>query len=144
MALYIIDSSVFNKLYLQEEGREEALYFFERSAKREATLLAPTLLYYEVISTAQFYRLPIGVIEDLLEEQITSTLILVEPQIEHRSKALQIIQRGHLKSGFPSIYDAIFHALAIVEKGTLITADKKYYSKVKALGHIQLLGKREE
>lgn len=139
MALHIIDSSVFNKLYLKEEGREEALYFFERSAKREATLLAPTLLYYEVISTAQFYRLPLETIKDLLEEQITSTLILVEPQVEHRSKALQIIQQGHSKSGFPSIYDAIFHALAIVENGTLITADKKYYAKTKTLGHIKLL-----
>lgn len=139
MALFIVDSSVFNKLYLKEDGREEALYFFERSAKKEATLLAPTLLYYEVISTAQFYHLPLETIEDLLEEQITSTLILIEPQVEHRSKALQIIQQGHPKSGFPSIYDAIFHALAIVEKGTLITADKKYYAKTKTLGHIKLL-----
>lgn len=42
---------------------------------------------------------------------------------------------------FPKIsfYDASYHALAISEKATFVTSDKKYFEKTKKLGYIKLL-----
>ena len=139
MPLYVVDSSVFNKLYLQEEGREEALYLFEQAARGNITLLAPNLLRYEVIATAQYYRLPIDSIVHLLEEQTRYNLNLIEPTKEQWNRAIGIIKAGHPKSGYPSIYDSIFHAIAIKEGGTLVTADRKHFVKTKQEAHIIML-----
>ena len=38
-----------------------------------------------------------------------------------------------------TFYDASYHALAIKQKGTFITSDKKYFNKVRDKSHIQLL-----
>ena len=51
----------------------------------------------------------------------------------------KIASTGHEKSGFPSIYDSIYHALAIHEKAVFLTADKRHYEKSKSFGHICLL-----
>jgi len=139
MSLYVIDTSVFNKLFLDEEGREETLLLFKYASKGEILLTAPHLLYYEVIATAQYYNLPIQTISELLDNQLSNNLKLTEPTKEERTKALEIIQTGHKRSGFPSIYDATFHGMAIVQNGTFVTADKKHYAKAKELGHILLL-----
>ncbi|MCF6290639.1 MAG: type II toxin-antitoxin system VapC family toxin [Desulfobacterales bacterium] len=141
MPLYIVDSSVFNKLYLKEDGREEALYLFEQAARGNLTLLAPNLLRYEVIATAQYYRLPIDSIVQLLEKQTRYNLNLIEPTKEQWNRAIDIIKIGHPKSGYPSIYDSIFHAIAIIEDGTLVTADRKHLEKKRQEEHIIMLDK---
>lgn len=38
-----------------------------------------------------------------------------------------------------TFYDAAYHALAVVEHGTFVTADGKYFAKAKAAGGIVLL-----
>ena len=49
----------------------------------------------------------------------------------------------HEKSGFPTIYDSIYHALAIQLDAVFLTADKKHYAKAKEYGHIKLLSEWE-
>lgn len=136
---FIVDTSVFNKLFLLEEGREQALRLFEKSALGEMDLYAPSLLFFEVISTAQYYQLNLHDILKLYETQTQYNLKIIEPNTMHRRQALQIASLGHRKSGFPSIYDAIFHAIAMIEEAMMITADRRYFRKVEKLGHILLL-----
>lgn len=38
-----------------------------------------------------------------------------------------------------TFYDAVYHAVAITEKGTLLTADEVYYKKVKGLKNVSNL-----
>jgi len=38
-----------------------------------------------------------------------------------------------------TFYDAVYHAVAIQEKGLLVTADEAYYRKTKGVGHMTLL-----
>jgi predicted nucleic acid-binding protein len=135
----VIDSSVFNKLYLDEPDRQQALDIFREASNGKLTLFAPSLLYYEVIATCQYYRLPVKTIKEMLDEQIQNYLNLIEPTSRHLEKAIEIIDTGHPKSGYPSIYDAVFHAVAIVENITLITADRKHYAKTHQLGHVRML-----
>jgi predicted nucleic acid-binding protein len=137
--ILVADSSVFNKLYLDEVDRDKAVYLFSLSASRITQLIAPTLLFYEVVHTSQSYGLPLKTIVQLLNRQTEKNLILIEPSLDHIQKALEVIDTGHPKSGYPSIYDAIFHAIAIVEDTFLVTADKKHFAKTKNLGHILLL-----
>lgn len=142
--LLVVDSSVFNKLYLDESDRDKAIFLFSLSASKMTQLIAPTLLFYEVVHTSQSYRLPLKTIIPLLNRQTEKNLILLEPTLEHIQKALEIIETGHPKCGYPSIYDSIFHAMAIVEDTFLITADKKHYAKTKDFGHILLLDDVED
>ncbi|MBU2646535.1 type II toxin-antitoxin system VapC family toxin [bacterium] len=137
--LLVVDSSVFNKLYLDEPDRDKAVYLFSLSVSKMTQLIAPTLLFYEVVHTSQSYGLPSKTIIRLLNRQTEKNLILLEPSLDHIQKALEIIETGHPKSGYPSIYDSIFHAIAIVEDTFLVTADKKHFAKTKSLGHILLL-----
>lgn len=138
MQHYVIDSSVFNKLYLDEPDRDKAQRFFVKAASAEITLLAPDLLYLEVVNTAQRCGIPLNVVVELLEAQ---SYLMKMRAVTHaeRKYALQIIRNGHDKSGYPSIYDAIFHAMAVCNDAILVTADQRHYAKTQALGNICLL-----
>jgi predicted nucleic acid-binding protein len=138
MQRYVIDSSVFNKLYLDEADRDKAQQLFIKAASGEVMLFAPDLLYLEVVNTAQRCGVPIDGVVELLEAQ-RYLMQLRAVTNDERKQALQIIASGHDKSGYPSIYDAIFHAMALCNRAVLVTADKRHYAKTQMLGSINLL-----
>ena len=138
MQRYVIDSSVFNKLYLDEADRDKAQQLFIKAASGEVMLFAPDLLYLEVVNTAQRCGVPIDGVVELLEAQ-RYLMQLRAVTNDERKQALQIIASGHDKSGYPSIYDAIFHAMALCNRAVLVTADKRHYAKTQMLGSISLL-----
>ena len=138
MQRYVIDSSVFNKLYLDEADRDKAQQLFIQAAAGDAMLLAPDLLYLEVVNTAQRCGVPVKSVVDLLEAQ-QYLLDMRAVTTAERKKAIQIMANGHVKSGYPSIYDALFHAMALCNNAVFITADKRHYAKTKTLGSICLL-----
>lgn len=133
--LYIVDSSVFNKLYLNEPGREQARHLFTRAQQGEVRLLAPDLLRLEVLSTAQRTGAPINQIVELIEK--LEPLIEIRP-VNHNEyhKAIEIMQQGHEKSGYPAIYDSLFHAMAFCNEGVLVTADQRHIVKTETLGKV--------
>lgn len=96
------------------------------------------MLYLEVINTAQRCGIPLESVVDLLEAQKYLLQMRAVSDAE-RKKALQIIAQGHDKSGYPSIYDALFHAMALCNEGVLVTADKRHFAKTEQLGGICLL-----
>ena len=138
MQRFVIDSSVFNKLYLEEAGRDKAQQLFIKAAAGEAILLAPDLLYLEVVNTAQRCGVPIDSVIDLLDAQQYLLDMRAVSDVE-RKKAIQIMANGHVKSGYPSIYDALYHAMALCNNAVFVTADKRHYVKTYALGGICLL-----
>lgn len=138
MSLFIIDGSVVCKLFLDEPGRDKSIDLIRQAAEGHIQLIAPDILPYEALSAAHYYRLPLPPVLDLLETQWNKTITLISPTPAHWKKAIEIANTGSPKSGYPAIYDAVYHALAITEKGTFITADKKHYEKTKSLGSIQL------
>jgi predicted nucleic acid-binding protein len=133
--LYVVDSSVFNKLYLDEPGKEQANYLFVRARRGEVRLLAPDLLCLEVLNTAQRTEASVEKIAELIEK--LRPLIEIRPANDQEyRKAIEIMQQGHQKSGYPSIYDSLFHALALCNNGTLVTADRRHIVKTKSLGNM--------
>jgi predicted nucleic acid-binding protein len=69
-----------------------------------------------------------------------TNLKIIELEENIIQKSLKITQMGHDKSGFPSFYDSVYHAIAIENNCDFITADKVHFDKVKQLGNIKFLG----
>lgn len=90
------------------------------------------------MNTAQRCGVPVKKVEELLDAQ----KYLMEMRAinkQEQQTALNIITQGHPKSGCPSIYDSVFHAMALCNEAVLITADKRHYEKTRQLGAIKLL-----
>lgn len=135
----VLDSSIFNKIYLQEEDSDKVIDYLERINEENYTILAPSIFLYEVLSVASSNKYDSKLVYDLIIDYQLNNLQIVNPDNKIIDKALEIANSGHVKSGFPSFYDCAYHALAIINKCNFITADKKHYQKTKELGHIKLL-----
>jgi len=135
----VVDTSVFVKLFLDEPDSAPSRQFFTQAVKQDILLLAPQLLHYEALSVAEYHHYPFAHVLELINAYKSFNLHLIEPTPEHWQKALEITQHGHQKSGYPSIADSIFHAMAIVEDTLFVTADKRHARKTQGLGHVQLI-----
>lgn len=135
----VLDSCVFNKLFLQEPDREQAIDLIYTLTKRNYAVLVPSLFLYEVLSIAQLNNVSIKTVYALLIKFQNTGLHLIELDEPYIEKALEICNTGHIKSGFPSFYDAVYHALAMLNNCYFITADKRHFSKTSHLGNVVLL-----
>ena len=130
---YVIDASTAIKWVVDEKHSEVALkirYFYELDL---IYLLVPSVFFWEVLNTISRKK-PEMAMPFLSEIKMADIL-------ECRLSESQTLKSIELMQKYPKIsfYDASYHALAIEEQGTFITADKKYYEIAKKEGHIQLL-----
>lgn len=135
----VLDSCVFNKLFLNEADKQETIDLLTELAKRKYQVLAPSLFLYEVLTIAGISDFPLKKASLLIAQYQSANLELINLNDESINKAIEICEVGHKKSGFPSFYDASYHALAILNDCHFITADKKHLSKTTQFGHITLL-----
>lgn len=131
---FIIDASILIKWLLNEkEDLFKALKIIQDFMSQKIDLIVPTHCYYEILNTFGI-KVPSKAIT--LYSQI---LMLQIPEqkltLKNAFKALEIMR----KISKVSFYDASYHATAIENNGTFITADEKYYRKAKSLKHIILL-----
>lgn len=135
----VLDSCVFNKLFLQEADRQQAIDLFGVLTENGCRIIAPSLFVYEVLSIAKINGFPPSKAYQLIMELQKTQLQLIELNGAWIGKALEICGTGHAKSGFPSFYDASYHALAIINQCYFVTADKRHFNKTLQLGNIVLL-----
>lgn len=135
----VIDSCIFNKLFLEEPDREQAIELINEVTKRKYQVLVPSLFLYEVLSITSVSNFPTEQAFELITQYQKANLEIVELDQSCILKAIEICETGHQKSGFPSFYDASYHALAIVNNCIFITADNRHVSKTLQFGHIVLL-----
>ena len=140
-ACYVFDSSVYAKLLAPEEYSEKVEELFTKIIRQGGFLFVPSIFLYEVIAVFKKHGYDQTTIEEFLAEYYCNKpyikLFSLEENIVH--EALKICEKGTKKSGFPSFYDATYHALAMWHSCDFITADKKYYEKAKQFGNIRLL-----
>lgn len=132
--LLIIDSSVILKWFIDEtEGVENAAKIKSDYLNNQIKLGVTNFCFYEVMNTLG-RKFP--------EKAVTSLSVLKMLDIFEIGLTLEIatIALGIMRE-FPqvSFYDASYHATAIENNGTFITADEKYYRRAKSLKHITLL-----
>ncbi len=140
----VLDSCVFNKLFLQEIDRHQAIDLIDKLTAQNYKIIVPNLFLYEVLSIAKINGFPTRQIYALILKFQELGLQLLELDKSCIEKALEICEFGHLKSGFPSFYDASYHALAIIHNCYFITADKRHFNKTLSLGNIVLLNDWEK
>jgi len=141
MTQIVLDSSVFIKLFINENDSDQALKLIEKIISRDSVILIPELFSYESFSAYCNSKFQ-PKLEDVfsLFKKCQPYIIKAPLTQELIHGALNITKFGTPKSGYPSFYDCVYHALAIQEKCTFITADEKHFNKThKKFGHIKLL-----
>lgn len=134
----VIDSNILIKVVLDEKDSFEAKECIRILFEAETTILVPSVFPYEIFHIAQKNSLDLKSIKEFLLSQ--STIRYVELDNEIIDTSIDIIEKSsHPKSGYPSMYDSTYHAIAILNNCDFITADKRHYEKTKQLGNIKLL-----
>lgn len=141
---YSVDTSVAVKLFLDEELREHALSLFQMGKNNTVELIAPSLIYYELTNaliSSGIKESDVKNVIDLFQDLESNNIItIVAPDCALLKKAVEIACLNTGGYGYISSYDAIFHALALLQKAIFLTADKKHYTKTREIvGSIQLL-----
>ena len=135
----VLDASVFNKLFLNEEDSTSAIDYIEKINNEGYKILVPSIFLYEVLGVAEYYKCNTKEIYDLICEYETNNLQIINPDNSLIKQAIEMTTKGHDKSGYPSFYDSVYHALAIQNNCDFITADGKHYAKAKEFGNIKYL-----
>ena len=125
-----LDSNVFAKLFLNEEDADSARLLIRQLANYRLKIICPDVFIYEVLSIAQQNGYPVRKAKKLLDNFQNSYLKIMPLSESEMELAMRMSEDGHVKSGFPSIYDSSYHALAISNGGVFITADDKHLRKV--------------
>lgn len=110
MSTVVLDACVAAKTFINEPDSPEAVKLISACVKSKIQISVPDIFKYEISQ--------IAVKKDCVPDNIL---------------------HGHEKSGFPTMYDSVYHAMAIINDGMFITADKRHYEKVKSFGHIAML-----
>lgn len=135
----VVDSSVFIKIFIEEHDSVIARKLISQVNKSDSFIIIPSIFEYEIISAIKRSKLPFEFLYPIIKDQIKASFKIINLEEKIIRKAFEISNIGNIKSGFPSFYDAVYHALAIINNCDFITADKKYYDKTKNCGHICLL-----
>ncbi len=137
--IVVIDSCVFNKIFLLEDNRREALEFFDFARASDLRLFAPSLFLYEVLAVAA--SSPFG--EDaafiLIAEFQKAGFEIAGLDDKTVKRAVDIANCGHPKTGYPTFYDSAYHALAIALGGMFLTSDLRHIAKAGSHGSVAAL-----
>jgi predicted nucleic acid-binding protein len=131
----VVDASVALKWFLggQPTGLDVAqAEAVEAAIEQGATdLFAPIHWIAEVISVLARAK-PDSVDDALLVLYDAQPIVIAGAAVLKRAAGLSTALNHHL-------FDTLYHAVALEEQATLVTADEAYFSKAKDLGAIQLL-----
>jgi predicted nucleic acid-binding protein len=136
MVVVVPDASVILKWALPSDGEPEfgkALVL--RNAIRDELVraLVPSLWLFEVGNTIA-RRFPQHA-EDWLAALVKMGLEEAPMSSQLLGQVLELTERYEV-----SFYDAAYHATAVVYRGTFVTADDRYFGRVKAHGAITTIG----
>jgi predicted nucleic acid-binding protein len=128
------DTSVLLKWVLEsaDEGdRDHALELRGLWLAGRCSIVLPSLWFFEVGNI-------LGIREPELAAQFMQ--ILTGYRFEEESPPSVFKKTFELMKRFKvTFYDAAYHATAMNRSGTMITADRAYYKKTSAAGHVDLL-----
>lgn len=133
--LYVPDASVILKWVFDtpdEADRDAALIFLNRWVAGECELVLPSLWLYEVGNIIG-RNIP-GKAAEFME-------MLIDYRIEEAPVSTPIARRtlAIMADCGVTFYNAVYHAVALERKGTLVTADAAYLKKAGKLGNAVLL-----
>ncbi len=135
----VLDANIAIKTLHDEPDSDQAKEFLQTCINQNAQILVPEHFLYEMVNVSQRFGVDVENPLKLFEAMKGSILTVVSPSHSIWLLAQKIANDGHEKSGFPSMYDSIYHALAIESEAIFITADKRHYAKAKQHSNMCLL-----
>lgn len=132
--LIIADASVLLKWVVDETDlQEEAALLRDDFKNEKVNIVVPAHCIYEIGNMLA---------RNYLASVRSYLSFFLESSIEEYPMTFSLMNLTVLLlEQYPNIsfYDASYHALAIKEEGTFVTADQKYFHKTHKEGHIMLL-----
>ena len=135
----ILDANIGIKILHSESDSEVAQKFLQACITENRKFFVPEHFLYELVNVCQRLGVQITNALKLFEAMKGSLLTIMTPEYSTWLLAEKIAKEGHQKSGFPTMYDSIYHALAIETNGVFVTADKRHFAKAERFFHICLL-----
>lgn len=134
-SLFIPDASVMLKWFFMDEkdGVQEAVSLQKDYLEKIISMIIPHYALAEMLNT---FGRELSIKDAGLLFSFLVLLKMNEYPITIESASLSC---GLMQKYKVSFYDAGYHALAIQEGGTFLTADEKYYQKTKKEGSVMLL-----
>ncbi len=137
----MVDASVAFKWLVPDSAEDDvpaAKALLVEHMEGRAKIVIPPLLYYEVGNILLFGRSrpPIEQTADALSDLFSIPLEVVSPTLGRAEATLRLASLRGL-----SYYDATYVALAEMLDCPLITSDRRLAQRVRATGHVRLLGK---
>lgn len=131
----VLDTSVVAKWYKEESGSEEALQLKDGYVSGDFDIIVPDLILYELANCIRFSSGSdekdisdvVGNFTDLGIDIVVPTLYLLD-------SASNFSYKYNV-----TVYDAVYLALAKATGSEFITADKKFYERVKEEKGVRLL-----
>lgn len=139
--MLVIDASVIVKLLKPEDDSDHALALIDHIAAERVASTIPSLALYETLSAALHVGLPFTGVAQLFDTLREFGIALTQPTSGELALAGDIATSVSPIGGYPHLYDAIYHAMAVARNGVLVTADIKHLRKTEHLGHVIALQK---
>jgi predicted nucleic acid-binding protein len=134
-AKLVVDASIVIKWFVKEENRDRALMLREAHLSAGMLLGAPDLVVYEVCNALRYSpEFTETDVEAAVGSLFELHLGLSPPTTETMAGAAE----AAFKYGV-TVYDAAYLSQAEIEDNRLVTADEKFYEKVKENPRVALL-----
>ncbi len=135
--MYLLDTSVIYKWFVEEENTQKALTIKEAHKNAEITISFPDLLIYELANALRYKNeFSPAEIRRCCQDLFDLNLDIIAPLPDTIEAATRIAHKNDI-----TIYDAFYIALAQELEFQFITADEKLYNKVKDIQLVNLLSK---
>lgn len=103
--------------------------------KKQIKIISLPLLSIEIANGLRFSLKNPQVAQAILEKFVQLPIKIVDLPMNSMENALQLAYENET-----TIYDTVYHLLAIARNATLLTCDKQYWRSAKHLNHIELIG----
>jgi predicted nucleic acid-binding protein len=132
---FVVDASIVIMWFVKEENRDRALMLREAHLSTGMLLDAPDLVVYEVCNALRYSpEFTEADVVAAVESLFDLHLGLRPPNRETMAGATEVAFKYGLTA-----YDAAYLSLAEIEDSHLLTADEKFYEKVKENPRVALL-----
>ena len=116
----VVDASIVLKWFINEIGSEDAVVFLQEHVAGNSLLIAPDLLFLEVLNVLRFKKKNEKELLNVLKELQELQLHIQKITPEILEKTIHFALQYNL-----TIYDALYVATATIHGAPLITDDKE-------------------
>lgn len=133
------DANVLVKLYVAEPDSPLARQLVVEELEKAGRLLGPTFLPIEVLSVVR-QKVHRGVLGPDTGERAAAALLATPVEEVGGPEVYRRAWEIAAELAMPTIYDAVYLAVAEVRGATFWTADRKLFNLAKGRGYVHLLG----